>query len=394
MKHKSLIQRRLKLNSINFPKNKKLAGISISFLIILLTGTLSGLQAQEHQTPKPKGTITILDGNKQREISFYFDSLFNVPKGDVNMAMEKISDALDKVNFDSLTQEIFIENNGDENKQVIIIRNDDMLTDGNMYVHTNDQLGKDTVVIRLGNKIMKIVDDDKTKIELENAGKGKSKNKIEFSVRKKHRFEGHWNGVDLGVNSFYNPDFSAYGNDNFMALNNQKSVEFNLNMFQVDIGLFNSSYIGLVSGIGFTWNNYVFDNDITIAKDNNTNRIEKIDLTGDVKKTKMRANYINLPLLLEFQIPAGSERIFVNGGGIFGVNIDSHTFYKIGEKKTKNNETFYLNPIRYGFTGRVGYGNMAVYANYYMSEFFQNDKGPELYPLTVGLSFCFATNND
>ena len=96
--------------------------------------------------------------------------------------------------------------------------------------------------------------------------------------------------------------------DDFMAIDNNKSREFNLNMFTMSIGLQkNKNCVGIVSGIGINYNNYFFDRDITIEKDETHAVISPIDLKTNgyknIDKTKLTSLYLTVPLLLEFQIP-------------------------------------------------------------------------------------------
>ena len=55
------------------------------------------------------------------------------------------------------------------------------------------------------------------------------------------------------------------------------------------------------------------------------------------------------------------------------------------EKKDKNKQDFNLSTFRYGFTARVGYRGLKLYATYYPVQLFEVDKGPEVYPFSVGL---------
>jgi hypothetical protein len=58
-----------------------------------------------------------------------------------------------------------------------------------------------------------------------------------------------------------------------------------------------------------------------------------------------------------------------------------------GEKsKEKNKGDFNLSPLRWGVTARVGYKDVSLFANYYMTSLFKPGRGPELYPFTIGLA--------
>jgi len=80
----------------------------------------------------------------------------------------------------------------------------------------------------------------------------------------------------------------------------------------------------LVSGMGLSFNSYRFDGPYTIQK--GANRTEPVLLEYDnLSKTKLAVSYLNVPLLLEFQIPVNQNegRLFINAGLVGGVKIGS-----------------------------------------------------------------------
>jgi len=113
----------------------------------------------------------------------------------------------------------------------------------------------------------------------------------------------------------------------------------------------------------------------------------------ELDKNRLSIWHLNLPLLVEFQIPVYGEktRIKLAAGVIGGLRIGSRQvqkYHENGEKqKIKIKDDFYLRDFNYGFTARIGYGDVAVFANYYPQTLFENCKGPEIYPITIGLHF-------
>jgi hypothetical protein len=164
-------------------------------------------------------------------------------------------------------------------------------------------------------------------------------------------------------------------------------MEFDLNFYELNIGLC-KNYVGLVSGMGLSFNNYRFENPYTLQKGQLIT--EPVSLNPDnLSKTKLAVTYLKVPLLLEFQVPVNHNegRLFVNAGIIGGVKIGSHTKVKYGDKKDKDRSGFNLNSFKYEATARVGYKDVCLFANYSLSPLFQSGKGPELTPFTIGISF-------
>lgn len=250
-----------------------------------------------------------------------------------------------------------------------VVAPDTIITSGN----------RDTTIVRIGEKDFKVIDHNGGTEFI--WGKGRKK-KDGFD-----RFNGHWEGIELGFNGFDKSDYSGYSVDDFMSLNQGKSMEFNLNFYELNIGL-SKSYVGLVSGMGLSFNSYRFDGPYTIQK--GANRTEPVLLEYDnLSKTKLAVSYLNVPLLLEFQIPVNQNegRLFINAGLVGGVKIGSHTKVKHGGTKDKDRSSFNINAFEYAATARVGYKDVGLFATYSLTPLFESGKGPELTPFSIGISF-------
>ena len=238
---------------------------------------------------------------------------------------------------------------------------------------------EDTVVVRLGSKDVKVIDHNNgTEILW-----GKDKHK----KRDCSKFNGHWEGFELGFNAFDKADYSLYEGIEFMSLNQGKSMELDFNFYEINIGLA-KSYVGLVSGMGLSFNNYRFENPYTLARGPLMTGAVRLDY-DDLSKTKLAVSYLKVPVLLEVQIPVNQNegRLFINGGIIGGVKIGSHTKVKHGNVKDKDRSGFNMNSFKYEATARIGYKGVALFANYSLNPLFQSGKGPDLTPFTVGISF-------
>ena len=88
-----------------------------------------------------------------------------------------------------------------------------------------------------------------------------------------------------------------------------------------------------------------------------------------------------------------SKRAFHIGvGAMLGYKIGAHTKARFTEEgtteKPKQYDDFYLNPFRYGARVAIGYRKFNIFADYYASEMFRDGKGPELFPVSVGITLA------
>jgi hypothetical protein len=245
----------------------------------------------------------------------------------------------------------------------------------------------DSTRIRVGNKEISIVENNnKADIHI---GRVKDHNGHGYE-----KFRGHWTGLELGLNNFFDEDMtlSREGDASFMDLNTGRSTAVNLNFAQFSLG-FGSSYIGIVTGLGIEFNNYFFDNNITIAEIDD--QVVEVPLDGEnLSKSKLTTTFLRVPVLLEGQFPHTSRgrRLFISAGIVGGFKLGSHTkvvFDSDGKDKSKDKDDFNINPFRYGLTARLGYGCIAVYSDYYFTPMFVSGKGPALHPFNVGMAFTF-----
>jgi len=235
--------------------------------------------------------------------------------------------------------------------------------------------------ITLGRRCFEFIEDGNT-------------TKVRMVKKNREEFKGHLAGFDMGINTLMNSDFSnnlAPG-DEFMDINNGKSVMVGINFMQYSIDLQkNKNNLGIVTGAIWTINNYRFDHQQFPIRDEITGTTIGQTFSRNVDKSKLVISYLNIPLMLEWQAGGRDEpHFFVSAGGFVGFNIGSHikVVYSDGnsDKKQKSRNDLNINPFQYGLSARIGYKFIKVFANYSFSTLYENNKGPELYPFTVGLT--------
>lgn len=327
---------------------------------------------------------------------------YSVPASETvnNIIMKKIGiiALLTALMIQGFSQEVAAKNNK-SNPSVIVADSNNIakVVVGQELLVVED--GKSTVNVRVGSRgvtILESLEGKGPKIEFkkfddeEPAFHQDDQNSENNRADRRSHFKGHWAGVEFGFNNYLTSDksLSLPVNIDYMNLHSGKSNNFNLNFSQLSLGI--TRRIGLVTGLGLNWNNYRFDGNNNIQK-GTTGIIEILDPGANLEKSKLTTLYLNLPLLLEIQIPADHSHINLAAGPLGAVKLHSHSkmVYEDGDK-VKSDDDFSLNMLRYGATARIGYENFQIYGTYYMAPLFKSGKGPdgiELYPFEIGIAF-------
>lgn len=246
------------------------------------------------------------------------------------------------------------------------------------------QTPPDTTNILLGDKTIMVIDSspqDSSDVE-EDEEAPSSKSDLT-----------HWGGIDVGVNMLLNKtggttlDTAAQ----WLDLDYSHSLSWRFNIFEEKIRFY-KDYVGLIIGAGLTYNSYGLKNNVRVeTRDSSaTYAIHVPDTVMDYSKNKLRASYINVPVMLEFNTSSDNERSFhIAAGVIGGWKMGSITKQKWESGDDKNQlrrkADYNLAPFTLDATARIGYGNFTVFATYGLTSLFEKNKGPEVYPVTIGL---------
>jgi hypothetical protein len=203
----------------------------------------------------------------------------------------------------------------------------------------------------------------------------------------------HWDGIDMGVNVLLNKDnkTTLAEKDQWLDLDYAHSLSWRFNIIEEKIRIY-KDYAGIIIGAGLTYNSYGLKRNVDITSDSTsaTVGVAVADSTRDFSKNKLRASYINVPLMLEFNTSADNDKSFhIAAGVIGGWKMGSIIKQKWDDGDDKNSyrrkADFNMSPFTFDLTARVGYKNFTVFATYGLTPLFKKDKGPEVYPMTVGL---------
>lgn len=185
--------------------------------------------------------------------------------------------------------------------------------------------------------------------------------------------------MELGFNQFpdiaYAPQCS--GNGNFLNLHTGKSIRFGWTPFEAAVRLDRRGTVSFGAGIRFTWDNYRFARNITLATDDK-GYLVPVELDGNIAKTKLAQTWLGIPLRLTFR-PGGNFRISLTGAP--ELLLESHTKFK--HPKTKSSVSG-LEQFRFTVGGAVTLSKFGVYCNYCLTPLFTGSTPADARVLSFG----------
>jgi hypothetical protein len=247
-----------------------------------------------------------------------------------------------------------------------------------------EETASDTTKFKLGGKKYMIIGDGDDDHDYK-------KYSHKDSVRNYNEDFKHWQGLEFGVNGFldYKNSLDLPSTGSFLELDYGRSIQFGLNLAEKDFHIY-KNYVNLVTGFGFNFNHYAFQNNITLNGD--TTYLSAWNDSVDYRKNKLNVAYIKVPLMLEFNTSKNPNKNFHIGvGGQFAYRINAvqkQVYYVNNDRhKIKHHDDYNLEPFEYTAIARVGFKDVTVYAEYGLSRVFKKDKGPQVYPFTLGVCF-------
>lgn len=248
--------------------------------------------------------------------------------------------------------------------------------------------------IRVGNKKIIIVDDENEsrRIVINDGDDDDDDFDPEHDQKERRRRKGsHVDGValDIGITNYFqdgNYGVNAVPSDDFELRDFRPASHVALHLFPTTVSLAGRGAVNLKTALTIDWTYYHFVNDVTIVED-----LEEIGFenTGvSFSKNNLMARYFQIPLLLNFNtIPGSDDGLRISFGAYAGVLWKARTKQISDENgKVKIDGDFYLNPFRYGLTGRIDFKWFDLYLNYNLSELFEDGQGPMTQTFTAGIN--------
>jgi len=211
--------------------------------------------------------------------------------------------------------------------------------------------------------------------------------KEKFNNRRKYSLPHH----DLSFGIGY-AGFADKGDKDAIPFRYNSSPEISINSYRKALSLSRDNQLGLVTGIGIRWVRYHLKGNNYFKEVNGYTDVEPAPEGWNMKKSKLGITTLNVPLLLEWK--TRNRAMFLSVGAVcsFKTASSSRIYYndERGKKHSeKVDQGMTLRPITVDFLAQAGTSGLGVYARYSPISIFENKKGPELYPLTLGAMFYF-----
>lgn len=151
-------------------------------------------------------------------------------------------------------------------------------------------------------------------------------------------------------------------------------------------------------GPGIATDNMFFEKTYVGIKDNTpTLRFQDLSDTNHFRKYKLATAYLEAPVELRFRFNPGDDRrsVKIAVGAKIGTLLSAKVKGKDFEDKggntlidytQKEHSKSFFNKNRLSLMGRVGYGHFTLFASYAVTPLFKEGLGPQVRPLTFGLT--------
>jgi hypothetical protein len=204
----------------------------------------------------------------------------------------------------------------------------------------------------------------------------------------------NWGIIDIGFSNW--TDKSDYAaalasgfvgqgvNEESMKLRTGPSRSVNIWLFMQKFNLV-KHVVNLKYGLGIEMNNYFFDNHEVHFLENPTKIILDTNFSH-VDKNKLAADYLTVPLMLNFNFTPGRGRGFGLSFGVSaGLLYSARQKIKDDGEKHKTHDDYSLETWKISYIGELLLGPVKFYGSYATQSMFE--KALDVTPYTVGFRF-------
>jgi len=217
--------------------------------------------------------------------------------------------------------------------------------------------------------------------------------KIPSRKYKSENITTNWMILDLGFSGFNDQTnyaspaaqaIAPLSNKDWFDLRGGKSRNVNIWFFMQRLNII-EHVVNVKYGLGLELNNYFFD-DETIRFQKNPTLITMDAGLKDAKKNKLAADYLTVPLMLNFNFTPNKKNGFGFSGGVSaGYLYSARQKTKMDGKVEKVKNDFDLQRWKLSYIGEVNLGPVKLYGSYAFESMWE--KGLDQTPYNVGFRF-------
>lgn len=226
---------------------------------------------------------------------------------------------------------------------------------------------------------------------------GKESREVTISNRRRNKLTNlstNWWIVDLGFANYNDEtNYAAAQQSGFtsgltskdnLKLRTGKSVNVNIWVFMQKLNLV-KHYVNLKYGMGVELNNYRFD-DERVRFTKNPTTISLDQTLDKADKNKLAADYVTVPMMLNFNFTPGRTRGFGFSAGMsVGYLYSARQKIKDDGKKTKLHDDFNLEKWKVSYIAELSLGPVRLYGSMATKNMWE--KGLDQTPYNVGIRF-------
>lgn len=204
-------------------------------------------------------------------------------------------------------------------------------------------------------------------------------------------FDASWNGFEAGLNMLFNTPADVTNANNGaqgMEIKPLRSWYFGFNIADVGIAFNRKHTAGVFTGVGIGWNNFSWNNDVTIEydPDNVVNTLVPIDTDKIVKTSKYGALFLQVPLMVEVR---PTRNMYIDTGVTGGLRFAQWNRVKLADgSQFKRYYAASINQFKLDASFRIGYDFLGFFANYSLLPIFDFPNS-KVHPFTFGFSINF-----
>jgi hypothetical protein len=198
----------------------------------------------------------------------------------------------------------------------------------------------------------------------------------------------HIVGLYIGYSMLGNKTLYSRAYKPDLVLN--KSWEWEIVFSERKHPLTRDNSLSLNRGLGIGYTSFRIDGNEAFYNENRVTAILPPGHGISYSQSRLRYYYFRVPVVLEWQKYSKHHgSIFLSLGGEAEIrwNMKSKVKYEGSKHEHTLSNNFNINPVGVNLLAQAGCGSLGFYTRYSLGQLFEKNKGPELYPFSIGMAW-------